>query len=199
MPNCAVSYNIFILAELIEFFPTKLHAIVNSQALDMFSSLLFDHGFLLLELLNGIILMFHDIYPILSRVIINKGQHISFITMWYNLRRAPKILMDIIQSTFGFMNTCTKFHPALFPKHIMLTKIQLSRFLSIKQNSFAQDCQPSLTHIPKSHMPQSSSLCNWLCGWNCNYSCTYNRATLQHIDTINFLSFHCNMRTIWNP
>ena len=81
MPNCAVSYNIFILAELIEFFPTKLHAIVNSQALDMFSSLLFDHGFLLLELLNGIILMFHDIYPILSRVIINKGQHISFITM----------------------------------------------------------------------------------------------------------------------
>ena len=194
-----VSHNTFILAKFIELFPTKFHAIVSSQALDLFSNLLFNHGFPFLELPKYIILMLQDIYPDLSRVIINKGQHISFTTMWYNLRRASKIQMDIIQNRFSSINTYIEFHPALFPEHIMLAKIQFSYFLSIKKTSFAQNCQPSLTHMPKLHMSQSSSLYNWFRGWNCNSNCTCNRATLQCIETINFLSFHYNKSTLWNP
>ena len=98
MSNCAVSHNTFILAKLIKLFPIECHAIVNSQALDLFSSLFLDHDFPFLELPKDIILMFQDIYPDLSKVILNKGQHISSTTMWYNLRRAPKIQMDIISS-----------------------------------------------------------------------------------------------------
>ena len=128
MSNCAVSHNTFILAKFIEFFPTKFHAIVSSQALDLFSSLLLNHSFPLLELPKYIILMLQDIYSDLSRVIINKGQHISSTTMWYNLRRAPKIQMDLIQNTFISINAYIEFHPALFPEHTMLTKIQFSYF-----------------------------------------------------------------------
>ena len=81
MSNYVVSHNAFIFAKLIELFPTKFHAIVSSQALDLFSSLLLNNHFPLLELPKDIILMFQDIYPDLYRVIINKGQHISFTTM----------------------------------------------------------------------------------------------------------------------
>ena len=98
MSNCAVSHNTFILAKLIELFPMTFHVIFSSQALDLFSNPFLDHGFPLLELPKDIILMFQDIYLDLSRVIINKVQHISSTTMWYNLRRAPKIQMDIISS-----------------------------------------------------------------------------------------------------
>ena len=59
----------------------------------------------------------------------------------------------------------------------ILTKIQFSHFLSIQKTSFAQNCQSSLTHMPKPHMPQSSSLWNWFWSWNSN--CTYNHATFN--------------------
>ena len=73
MPNSAVSHNTFIFTKLVKLFPIKFHVIVSSQALDLFSSLLLDHGFPLLELPKDIIIMFQDIYPDLSRLIINKG------------------------------------------------------------------------------------------------------------------------------
>ena len=123
MPNYVVSHNTFINEKVIELFPTEFHVIVSSQTLDLFSYLLLDHRFPLLKLSKEIILLFQNIYPNLYKVIINESQHISSTTMWYKRRKALKIGMDVIQSTFSSMNTYIEFHLALFLKHTMLTKI----------------------------------------------------------------------------
>ena len=56
--------------------------------------------------------------------------------------------MNIVKCPFSVANALIENHHFLFPKHVVLTKLQFSNS-TIYHSSFAQLCQAILTHMAK--------------------------------------------------
>ena len=76
MLNYVMFHNTFILAKLVELFPIKLHIIIRSKVLDLFSYLLLNHNFSLFKYLKDIIFMPKNIHLVISKVVIKRSIYI---------------------------------------------------------------------------------------------------------------------------
>ena len=66
--------------------------------------------------------------------------------------------MNIIKCSLCVVNAFSEFDSLLLPKNSMLIELQSTDTLAIKKSSSAKFNHPIFTHMPKTHMPESSNI-----------------------------------------